>query len=196
MSPFATDWISINKVIGTNAVGGMASDVTVLADVTGLEVGTYIGTILLSSNDRTNNFVQIPVTLTIKNPPKAPSAGTSWSGSYSRKWSVVYQLDGISSNIHGVWGSSAKSVYAVGESGLILHYDSEDWTDVSPLAFTGNLNDAWCKNAKCSAVGQDANIFTVESEGGSWSGVYSLAGVGSLHGIWGNAANEVYACGG
>jgi hypothetical protein len=38
---------------------------------------------------------------------------------------------GVTRIIAGIWGRSATDVYAVGEEGLILHYNGGAWTAVA-----------------------------------------------------------------
>jgi hypothetical protein len=66
--------------------------------------------------------------------------GTAWS-------SLSVPAD--DSVLNDVWGSSATDVYAVGENGLILHYDGNRWTSTHPtddtlLSIFGNsLSDVY-----------------------------------------------------
>jgi len=49
---------------------------------------------------------------------------------YARKYPMIPVITGIES-LFDVWGTSARNVYAVGQSGTILHYDGETLTPMS-----------------------------------------------------------------
>jgi hypothetical protein len=44
---------------------------------------------------------------------------------------------GTSNWLFGVWGSSGSNVFAVGDSGTILHYDGSSWSSMT----SGTSND-------------------------------------------------------
>jgi hypothetical protein len=49
---------------------------------------------------------------------RCPNGGTSWTAMSS----------GTSNTLYDVWGSSSSDVYAVGDSGTMLHYDGSAWS--------------------------------------------------------------------
>lgn len=56
-------------------------------------------------------------------------------------------------SIRGVWGFSANDVYAVGEGGIILHYDGSNWTEMTSNT-TATLQAIWgTSNTDLYAVG-------------------------------------------
>lgn len=103
--------------------------------------------------------------------------------------------------IRGVWGSGPSDVYAVGESGSIVHYDGVSWSNIS-IPVPQHLLGVW-------GSGPD-NVFVVATTGR----IYHLTYQGDeriveefvvepaaartepyLYGIWGNDANDVYVVG-
>ena len=58
-------WLRVKPTVGS-IPPGTSADIEVIADATGLEVGTYQGQIIVSSNDPENPTVEIPVNLTVE----------------------------------------------------------------------------------------------------------------------------------
>ena len=46
-------------------------------------------------------------------------------------WSSVFSTGTTLNELHGVWGTSASDVWAVGYNGTILHYNGTSWSSVS-----------------------------------------------------------------
>jgi hypothetical protein len=130
---------------------------------------------------------------------------------YAQLSAGAWTFIGHSSNgyaYHGVWGSSAKDVYIVGNGHsiagvgnplLIEHYDGTAWTDISstldPTRSMGPLNAVW---------GTDATHVWVIGDGGNalfWNGTLwkpLLTGAGSserLKTIWGSGPADVWVGG-
>ena len=42
----------------------------------------------------------------------------------SQSWAKV---DGVASNLNGLWGTSANDIFAVGDRGTVVHFDGESW---------------------------------------------------------------------
>jgi hypothetical protein len=62
----AIQWLSVTPNTGT-LTGGTFEQITASFDLTSLDFGTYSANINVASNDQTNEYVVIPVTLTISN---------------------------------------------------------------------------------------------------------------------------------
>ena len=88
---------------------------------------------------------------------------------FAADWSAM--TSGTTNNLNGVWGSSGSDVFAVGDSGTILHYDGTAWSAVaSPTA--NNLNSVWGSSATDAfAVGDNGTI--LHYDGLHWSTVAS-----------------------
>ena len=118
--------------------------------------------------------------------------------------------------LYGVWGTSANDIYAVGygnngvaDTPLIYHKDASNWTSYGlglPQGWnTGYLFGVWGSSASdVYAVGFGYNGSTIaplvyQWNGSNWSALsFSLPdGVtsGSLSGIWGSGANDIYVVG-
>jgi hypothetical protein len=94
--------------------------------------------------------------------------------------------------LNDVWGAKASDIYAVGDSGTIIHYDGETW---SPTA-SGNtqaLYGVWGSGSSTIfAVGAGGTI--LRYNGYSWSSMISGT-TSTLYGVWGTASNSVFAVG-
>jgi len=66
-APAEIPWLSETPANGSVA-GGASQDVTVTADTTGLDPGSYSATLCVTTNDPANSLVQIPVSLTVLAP--------------------------------------------------------------------------------------------------------------------------------
>lgn len=71
-----------------------------------------------------------------------------------------WRLEGIQleRDLHGIWGSSASHVYAVGADGLVLFYNGNAWTQ-QPIGTTADLHAVSGRAAQdVWAVGDDATV--------------------------------------
>lgn len=74
-----------------------------------------------------------------------PSAGEAWA--VGERWTgtaymqlIVHVVDGAvteteaptATRLSAIWGSGPSDIWAVGDSGVILHYDGGGWADVTP----------------------------------------------------------------
>jgi len=109
----------------------------------------------------------------------------------SANWAA--QSSGTSTTLFGVWGASGTDVFAVGDTGTILHYDGTRWTaQISGTA--GALYAVW------GTSGND--VFAVGGGGGpilhyngvSWEAQTSGM-TDSLYAIWGTSGTNVFAVG-
>lgn len=94
--------------------------------------------------------------------------------------------------LRGIWGSSATDVFAVGETGTVLHSDGTVWTAMTSDTSQW-LNAVWGSSATdVFAVGENGTI--VHYDGLAWTAMES--GVSeNLHGVYGDAPDNVYAVG-
>ena len=104
----------------------------------------------------------------------------------------IWQWQNPLFNLRGVWGSSSSDVFAVGDYGYILHYNSTAWSAMTS-GTSQNLNGVWGSSASdVFAVGTTGTI--VHYNGSAWSAMTSSRTQGRS-GVWGNAANDVYTVG-
>ena len=97
-------------------------------------------------------------------------------------------------HIYGIWGSSASDIFAVGQSGVILHYDGSDWATMDSGTST-DLFGIWGTSASdVFVVGNTATI--LHYNGSGWSAVASGLPQSSeynLFCIWGSSSTDIYA---
>ena len=118
-------------------------------------------------------------------------------------WSAM--SSGTTQTLNGVWGSSETDVFAVGSGGTILHYNGSTWSAMSSgTAFP--LYGVWgSSGTDVFAVGDDSywdNIdihyykgIILHYNGSTWSTIASGTAF-PLYGVWGSAADDVFAVGG
>ncbi len=95
----------------------------------------------------------------------------------SANWAA--QSIGTSTTLFGVWGASGSDVFAVGDTGTILHYDGTRWT-------------AQISGTNVFAVGYSGTILHYDGTG--WTP--QMSGTTSwLRGVWGAGGNDVFAVG-
>ncbi len=95
--------------------------------------------------------------------------------------------------LKGVWGSSATDVFAVGENGMILHYEGVEWTKMkSPT--TEHLYGVWGSSpTNVYAVGASGTI--LHYNGLTWSADVESGTTEWLRAIWGTGSNDIYSVG-
>jgi hypothetical protein len=117
--------------------------------------------------------------------------GTTWSSQYSR--GCHYPCDPY---LNAVWSSSPTDVFAVGDSGFVVHYDGTAWTPQTS-GTTQHLNAVWGSGsgtgAAIFAVGNGGTILSFD--GSSWHAQTSST-TQPLYGIGGTSAVDVFAVGG
>ena len=113
---------------------------------------------------------------------------------------VILHYDGISWNsqvagqkLHGIKGSADDDIYAVGENGLILHFDGSLWREMQHWLTTVTLRDIWCCSSdNVLVVGDYGTVLLYE--GSDWHVIPSGTTEG-LFSIWGNSPTDIYAVG-
>jgi hypothetical protein len=76
--------------------------------------------------------------------------------------------------LHNVWGFSNSNVFAVGDDGVILHYDGDDWTPMIS-GTTADLYAVWgASMSSVFAVGRYGTILLYNSS--QWSNIDTVAG--------------------
>jgi hypothetical protein len=95
--------------------------------------------------------------------------------------------------LKGVWGHSATDVFAVGENGMILHYDGMEWIKMkSPT--TEHLYGVWgSSSSNVYAVGALGTI--LHYNGLIWSADIESTTTEGLRTIWGTGSSDIYSGG-
>jgi hypothetical protein len=115
----------------------------------------------------------------------------SGSAAYGRGWTWDQPLP-TASDLIGVWGSSGKDVFAVGDFGAIVHYDGSAWSAMASGS-NGLLSSVWGSGGKdVFAVGVSGTI--LHYNGSFWSAMRSGTNQAVI-GLWGSSGNDVYAVG-
>ncbi len=112
------------------------------------------------------------------------NGGTSWTS----------QTSGVTVDLHGIWGTSTSSVWAVGDGGTVLFWDGTSWTPQTS-GVTTNLNAISGFNAtNVWAVGDASEI--IKWNGTAWTTQTAPNGVNdNLNGVWAASANTIIAVG-
>jgi hypothetical protein len=110
---------------------------------------------------------------------------------FAVNWTIV--PSGTTANLNAVWGSSGTDVFAVGDSGTILHYDGTSWTAMAS-GTSNKLNGVWgSSGSNIFAVGDSGTILFYN--GGTWSQLASPTTY-TLYGVGGSSGSDVFAVGG
>lgn len=103
-------------------------------------------------------------------------------------------LDRAAPALFKVWGTGPNNVFAVGSSGLMMHYDGSEWVQQS-VGTTQDLISLWGRSADdILAVGGRSNGVVARYDGASWTS-RTLEGVGGLNGVWMDADGAATAVG-
>ncbi len=95
--------------------------------------------------------------------------------------------------ICGIWGFSASDIFAVGDNGLIVHFDGVKWTMMSSPT-TKHLHGVWgTSHGNVYAVGADCTI--IHYNGAAWHLETYTKSVTQLYGVWGSGPGDVWAVG-
>ena len=117
-----------------------------------------------------------------------------------------------SGDLEGVWGSSASDIFAVGEDGVIVHYDGNpegEWENMPispsrpnslPQNYKWRFFDIWGSSpTNVFAVGYGLGGAIYHYDGDSWTEMktpFQPTNRGmSFDGIWGNSATNVFVVG-
>ena len=99
---------------------------------------------------------------------------------------------GHNDDIGGVWGTSPSDVFALTNSGIVLHYDSTTWSSMTDSA-TDSFAGIWGSSPTgVFAVGEEGAI--LHYDGTDWNSVPDTT-TDSFTGVWGSSASDVYAVG-
>lgn len=95
--------------------------------------------------------------------------------------------------LYGVWGSSPRDVWTVGQEGFVAHHDGSGWARV-PVPTTVQLSGVWGSRAgDIWVVGDGGTV--LRGDGRNWTA--STVGFDTrLRAIWGSGPDDVWAVGG
>jgi len=159
------EWLSISPTSGSTP-----AEVRVYIAAENMTAGAYNGSVTFSNPQDPSAPVQVTVTLNLTDPSDPPGSDppglpVKGHGDSSKKWTLTQILPGTSLN--GIWGSSAKDIFAVGAQGVIFHNDGSGWSPVD----TGNnstLHSIWGTSPiDVYAVGDDGVV--LHYDGKEWS---------------------------
>lgn len=102
------------------------------------------------------------------------------------------QTSGVTETLNAIWGTSATSLWAVGNGGTIRKWDGTTWSGQTS-GTTNHLRAVWGSDASnVWAVGDGGTI--LKWNGSAWSA--QTSGISTaLYGVWGSASNSVWAVG-
>ncbi len=172
-----TSGVSVSFAV--TAGGGTVTPTAVVTDVNGKAAAKFITGTTIGLNAATATVLNVGA-LTFSVTTVAPTL----------VWSSV--PSGTTASLFGVWGISASSVWAVGNSGTILHFNGTAWKSVSS-GTTQDLLAVWGTSASdVWAVGGGGTI--LHFNGVNWSSVASATNL-YLYGVWGTSASNAWATG-
>jgi len=94
--------------------------------------------------------------------------------------------------LRGIWGTSASNVFAVGESGTILHYDGSGWSPMNS-GTTEYLYSIWgSSGTDIYSVGAAGTI--LHFNGSRWSPEESGT-IENLRGVWSSSETDMFIVG-
>jgi len=103
---------------------------------------------------------------------------------FSSDWRVMSRMAG---GLHSVWGSSGSDVFAVGDSGRILHYNGSTWSAMTSWT-TNILHSVWgSSGSEVFAVGDSGRI--LHYNGSTWSAMSSWT-TNNFYGVWGSSGSD------
>ena len=112
-----------------------------------------------------------------------------WNGEF---WTTQFS-GGQFTGVRSIIAISPSDVWAVGDSGMTLHYDGNEWAVVATDT-TQNLNAVWATDTDhVWAVGNDSTILFWN--GSSWSDESTTFAAADLLGVWALDSDDVVAVG-
>lgn len=163
-------WLSTSSAAGTTP-----EDMQVSVDAASQTAGTYTGKLSFFNQADGSASVEVVVTLNVtdQTTPAGPivpllEASLSTQNSVGKKWNVT-QILPAGTSLHGIWGSSAKDLYVVGDAGTILHNDGTAWTAMTSGS-SQTLYSVWgSSESDVYAVGDSGLV--LHYNGTNWTSV-------------------------
>ncbi len=120
------------------------------------------------------------------------SGGTLWHcGADEDRFTCIYEYGKAGFDFHDIHGSSPSDIYAVGDRGLVLHFDGKEWSEIdTPVC--ASLNAVSVSGGTVWVVGDGGTILRIED------GVCTLCSSPvrtSLADVWRYGNSAAFACG-
>lgn len=126
-----------------------------------------------------------PFSITTKQPRQCGSVAPCASNTLCADTSPA------TSPVRGLWSISPKDIWAVGDLGLIMHFDGTAWTTTTGVT-TKDLTAVWASSATdVWAVGTTGTV--LRYNGTNWT--VGTAGTANLKGVFGTGPTDVWAAG-
>ncbi len=190
-------WLSFSQGSGTIADSGtIPQQVTVTADTSSLGVGDYNGTVTVSGGaDTATSPAVIAVSLSVTEPPPPPVPTAEDRVIEEMAWTLSETNPAVTDpgiSFHDVWGSSASSIYVVGDEGTILRSDGAAWHSMENGSRQHLLGIWGSSDTDVYAVGNRGTL--LHYDGTAWSSEKLPIKV-HLNDVWGSSGSDVYAVG-
>ena len=115
----------------------------------------------------------------------------SFCASHAAEWEWMDSLP-KATDLHGIWGDSSSSFYAVGSRGTILHYNGSSWNYIES-AVSEDLNGVWGSSSNDVYVAGDAGTI-LHYNGTRWT-VMNSGTIEDLQCVYGTSGTNIYAVG-
>lgn len=101
-------------------------------------------------------------------------------------------------NVNAIWGASSSDIWAVGDNGLLLHYDGMVWSasgNVGDLT-TANLYGVFgTSSTDVWAAGDSGTLLHFDGKAWAASPQSTIVSTQTLRGLWASAPNDYWAVG-
>jgi len=99
----------------------------------------------------------------------------------------------VTTPLKGIWGTASNNIYAVGSSGVILHFDGTSWSRVTDIVLSENLSAVHGSSASnIVAVGE--NGVMVQYNGTSWT-KRTVTASANLNAVWVVSPSQMFIAG-
>lgn len=106
-------------------------------------------------------------------------------------WTSLAMANGT--DYHGVWGSDSDDVFAVGDNGIIEHFNGTEWSSMHSNTLA-KLKDVWGTGPdNVFIVGHDSTLLHYDGDG--WTQMDWTSAVLNFHNIAGRDQSDLYASG-
>ena len=107
------------------------------------------------------------------------------------QWALHFDLH-LDVTILAMWGSNPNCIYAVGDEGLILHFDGLRWQRM-PSGTKSALYSLWAWDEQRMLAPGDFGLM-LRYNGKEWT-EFNVGSENFLYGVWGNSLDNIYAVG-
>ncbi len=103
------------------------------------------------------------------------------------------QTSGTEKTLLGIWGASPSDVFAVGEGGIVLHYNGNAWYPQQSTT-SARFYSVWGASGRdVFAVGDRGVV--IQDDGTRWRADRISATLSDLRAVWGTSPTDVFAVG-